>query len=179
MIVKIGSSKLLRKSVGHSTRKPSKKNLQQTALPKKPQTLVAQRIEDRKNLQHFCNKKPRNYPEIPQNTASREALFFQKKAKKKPRNHCDSKVFSCLLLPKKIQPGKPCGSMDSGFCATCVFVFLRFFQAISEPPYDILTKPCANRGEKRAVRQHSPLSYFSLMICSYSMAYLFSITILL
>lgn len=85
----------------------------------------------------------------------------------------------CLLLPKKIQPGKPCGSMDSGFCATCVFVFLRFFQAISEPPYDILTKPCANRGEKRAVRQHSPLSYFSLMICSYSMAYLFSITILL
>lgn len=83
------------------------------------------------------------------------------------------------MLPKKIQPGKPCGSMDSGFCATCVFVFLRFFQAISEPPYDILTKPCANRGEKRAVRQHSPLSYFSLMICSYSMAYLFSITILL
>ena len=87
--------------------------------------------------------------------------------------------YFCLLLPKKIQPGKPCGSMDSGFCATCVFVFLRFFQAISEPPYDILTKPCANRGEKRAVRQHSPLSYFSLMICSYSMAYLFSITILL
>ena len=41
----------------------------------------------------------------------------------------------CLLLPKKIQPGKPCGSMDSGFCATCIFVFLRFFQAISEPPY--------------------------------------------
>lgn len=87
--------------------------------------------------------------------------------------------FDCLLLPKKIHPGKPCGSMDSGFCATCIFVFLRFFQAISEPPYDILTKPCANRGEKRAVRQHSPLSYFSLMICSYSMAYLFSITILL
>lgn len=83
------------------------------------------------------------------------------------------------MLPKKMQPGKPCGSMDSGFCATCVFVFLRFFQAISEPPYDILTKPCVNRCEKRAVRQHSPLSYFSLMICSYSMAYLFSITILL
>ena len=62
-------------------------------LPKKPQTLVAQRIEGRKNLQHFCNKKPRNYPKIPQNTASGEALFFQEKAKKKPRNHCDSKVF--------------------------------------------------------------------------------------
>ena len=97
---------------------------------------------------------------------------------KKPLKSDDFRGF-CLLLPKKIQPGKPCGSMDSGFCATCVFVFLRFFQAISEPPYDILTKPCANRGEKRAVRQHSPLSYFSLMICSYSMAYLFSITILL
>ena len=49
-------------------------------------------------LEHFCNKKPRNYPEIPQNTASREALFFQKKAKKKPRNHCDSKVFSWWRL---------------------------------------------------------------------------------
>ena len=95
------------------------------------------------------------------------------------RTRLTSCPFLCLLLPKKIQPGKPCGSMDSGFCATCVFVFLRFFQAISEPLYDILTKPCANRGEKRAVRQHSPLSYFSLMICSYSMAYLFSITILL
>ena len=83
------------------------------------------------------------------------------------------------MLPKKIQPGKPCGSMDSGFCTTCIFVFLRFFQAISEPLYDILTKPCANRGEKRAVRQHSPLSYFSLMICSYSIAYFFSITMLL
>ena len=59
------------------------------------------------------------------------------------------------------------------------FCFSTLFQAISEPSYDILTKPCANRGEKRAVRQHSPLSYFSLMICSYSMAYLFSITILL
>ena len=75
-----------------------KKNLQQTALPKKPQTLVVQRIEGRKNLQHFCNKRPRNYPKIPQNTASREALFFQKKAKKKPRNHCDSKVFSWWRL---------------------------------------------------------------------------------
>jgi hypothetical protein len=46
--------------------------LQQTALPKKPQTLVAQRIEGRKNLQHFCNKKPRNCPKIPPNTASKE-----------------------------------------------------------------------------------------------------------
>ena len=33
--------------------------------------------------------------------------------------------------------------------------------------------------EKRAMRQHSPLSYFSLMICSYSIAYFFSITMLL
>ena len=45
------------------------------------------------------------------------------------------RYWCCLLLPKKIQPGKPCGSMDSGFCTTCIFVFLRFFQAISEPPY--------------------------------------------
>ena len=104
--------------------------------------------------------------------------LFCNKNKENPVKSNDFTEF-CLLLPKKIQPGKPCGSMDSGFCATCVFVFLRFFQAISEPPYDILTKPCANRGEKRAVRQHSPLSYFSLMICSYSMAYFFSITMLL
>ena len=40
---------------------------------------------------------------------------------------------ACLLLPKKIQPGKPCGSMDSGFCATCVFVFLRFFKPFPNP----------------------------------------------
>ena len=73
------------------------------AEQKKPQTLVVQRIEGRKNLQHFCNKRPRNYPKIPQNTASREALFFQKKAKKKPRNHCDSKVFSCRVLTEKMQ----------------------------------------------------------------------------
>ena len=44
-------------------------------------------------------------------------------------------IIVCLLLPKKIQPGKPCGSMGSRFCASCIFVFLRFFQAISEPPY--------------------------------------------
>ena len=44
--------------------------------------------------------------------------------------------FLCLLLPKKIQPGKPCGSMDSGFCATCVFVFLRFFKPFPNPHTD-------------------------------------------
>ena len=58
------------------------RNLQQMISAKIPQTLVAQRIEGRKNLQHFCNKKPRNCPKIPQNTASGEALFFQEKAKK-------------------------------------------------------------------------------------------------
>ena len=56
--------------------------MQQVISAKIPQTLVAQRIEDRKNLQHFCSKKPRNCPKIPQNTASGEALFFQEKAKK-------------------------------------------------------------------------------------------------
>lgn len=88
-------------------------------------------------------------------------------------------VLLCLLLPKKTQPGKPCGSMDSWFCASCIFVFLRFFKPFPNPHIDILTKPYANRGEKRAVRQHSPFSYFSLMICSYSIAYFFSITMLL
>ena len=45
----------------------------------------------------------------------------------------DSCYLLCVSLLKKMQPRKPCGSMDSGFCATCIFVFLRFFQAISEP----------------------------------------------
>ena len=34
---------------------------------------------------------------------------------------------SCVLLPKKMHPGKPCGPMDSRFCAICIFAFLRFF----------------------------------------------------
>ena len=42
----------------------------------------------------------------------------------------------CLLLPKKIQLGKPCGSMDSWFYATCVFVFLRFFKPFPNPHTD-------------------------------------------
>ena len=58
-----------------------------------------------------------------------------------------------------------------------VFLFFCAFSSHFRTP--ILTNPCANRCEKRAVRQHSPLSYFSLMICSYSMAYFFSITMLL
>lgn len=59
----------------------------------------------------------------------------EKKLQNAKKRQDISPVSFCLLLPKKIQPGKPCGSMDSGFCATCIFVFLRFFQAISEPPY--------------------------------------------
>lgn len=43
---------------------------------------------------------------------------------------------TCLLLPKKIQLGKPCGSMDSWFYATCVFVFLRFFKPFPNPHTD-------------------------------------------
>lgn len=37
-------------------------------------------------------------PKTPENTTSKEVLFFQKKAKKKPRNRCDSKVFSWWRL---------------------------------------------------------------------------------
>ena len=89
------------------------------------------------------------------------ALTFAKKI-----GASDTKLApTCLLLPKKIQPGKPCGSMDSGFFATCVFVFLRFFKPFPNPHIDILTKPCANRIRKKGHASAQP----SFLLQSYDL----------
>ena len=85
-------------------------------------------------------------------------------------------VFCCR---KRCTPESLAAQWIQGFMRFLFLFFCAFFTAFPNPYIDILTKQCANRYEKRAVRQHSPLSYFSLMICSYSMAYFFSITILL
>lgn len=96
----------------------------------------------------------------------REAADFRELNKKEaPAFYASA---SCVLLPKKMHLGKLCGSMDSRFCAICIFAFLRFFRPFPNPNIDIQTNPYANRCEKRAVHQHSPLSYFSRIICSYT-----------
>ena len=88
-------------------------------------------------------------------------------------------AFAVFCCRKRYSPESLAAQWVRGFVHLVFLLFCAFFKPFPNPHIDILTKPYANRGEKRAVRQHSPLSYFSLMICSYSIAYFFSITMLL
>lgn len=127
-----------------------------------------------------------NSKQIPKSVLTTFETFFMQNAKqiivekvtKTASKHQFEAVF-VFCCRKRYSPESLAAQWIQGFAQLVFLFFCAFFKPFPNPHIDILTKPYANRGEKRAVRQHSPLSYFSLMICSYSIAYFFPITMLL
>ena len=100
-------------------------------------------------------------------------LLFEK-LWKPPQNWCFEAVF-VFCCRKRCTRKSLAAQWIWGFAQFIFLLFCAFFKPFPNPHTD---KAGCEKEQRKGRAQHSPLSYFSLMICSYSIAYFSSITML-